>query len=162
MEVALGVAPAAPVPVFPAAALPPSFGTKLFMLAQASISVPSTEKCSLESSLRTCGRFSTLVNELGRDIAVEQPIPVLAEHGRIPHRIVRRQPDEPAEQQIVVELLHQLPFRAHRVERLQQQRAQQPLRRDRRPSVARIQACSNARDSSPSAASTSSRIARKG
>jgi integrase len=35
-------------------------------------------------------------------------------------------------------LLHQLPFRAHRVERLQQQRPQQPLRRDRRPSVSRV------------------------
>lgn len=34
---------------------PTSFGTKLFMLAQASISVPSTEKCSLDNSPRTCG-----------------------------------------------------------------------------------------------------------
>ena len=131
------------------------------MLAQASISVPSTEKCSLESSLRTCGRFSTPVKELGRDIAVEQPVAVLAEHGRIPHRIVRRQPDEPAEQQVVVELLHQLPFRAHRVERLQQQRSQQPLRRDRRPAFARIQLVERPRQV-PSAASTSSRIARSG
>ena len=47
-----------------------------------------------------------LSEELGRDIAREQPIPVLAEYRRIPHRIVRRQPDKPAEQQIVVELLH--------------------------------------------------------
>jgi hypothetical protein len=77
--------------------------------------------------------------ELGRDIAVQQPVPVLAEYGRIPHRIVRRQPHEPTEQQIVVELLHQLPFRAHRVERLQQQRSQQPLRRDRRSSFAGIE-----------------------
>src|SRR6266516_4685933 len=38
----------------------PSFGTKLFMLAPASISVPSTEKCSLENSEHTCGRFSTV------------------------------------------------------------------------------------------------------
>jgi hypothetical protein len=43
--------------------------------------------------------------ELGCDIAVEQPNPVLAEYRRIPHRILRREPDEPAEQQIVVELL---------------------------------------------------------
>ena len=35
-------------------------------------------------------------------------------------------------------LLHQLPLRAHRVERLQQQRSQQPLRRDRRSAFARI------------------------
>jgi hypothetical protein len=33
----------------------PSFGRKLFMLAHASISVPSTEKCSDESSGTTAG-----------------------------------------------------------------------------------------------------------
>src|SRR5882672_10873057 len=96
---------------FPDGGSPLSFGTKLFMLAQASIRVPSTEKCSPESSLRTWGRFNTLTKELGRDIAVEQPIPVLAEDRRIPHLIIRREPDEPPEQQIVVELLHQLPLR---------------------------------------------------
>ena len=42
----------------------PSFGTKLFILAQASISVPSHEKCSLDNSERTCGRFSTVVMNL--------------------------------------------------------------------------------------------------
>jgi hypothetical protein len=77
--------------------------------------------------------------ELRGDVAVEQPVAVLAEHRRIPHRIVRRQADEPAEQQIVVELLHQLPFRTHGVERLQQQCPQQALRRDRRPPVTRIE-----------------------
>ena len=77
--------------------------------------------------------------KLGRDIAVEQPIPVLAEHGRIPHGIIHREAYEPAEQQIVVELLHQLPFRANREERLQQQRPQQPLGRDRRPTLARVE-----------------------
>jgi len=45
--------------------------------------------------------------------AVELPIPVLAEHGRIPHRVVGREPDEPAEPQI---RLRQLPFRAHCIE----------------------------------------------
>jgi hypothetical protein len=35
-------------------------------------------------------------------------------------------------------LLHQLPFRAHRVERLQQQRSQQPLRPVRRSAFARL------------------------
>ena len=72
---------------------------------------------------------------VGGDIAIEQPIPVLAEYGRIPHRIIHRQTDEPAEQQIVVELLHQLSFRAHREERLQQQRPQQTLRWNRRPTI---------------------------
>jgi hypothetical protein len=42
----------------------PSFGRKLLMLAQASISVPSTEKCSLNSSSFTRGWFSTLAMNL--------------------------------------------------------------------------------------------------
>ena len=45
----------------------------------------------------------------------------------IPDGIVDAEPDEPAEQQIVVDLLHQLALGAHRVERLQQRGAQQPL-----------------------------------
>ena len=48
----------------PEGGLRPAFGTKLFMLAQASISVPSTEKCSLDSWLRTCGRLRTLAKNL--------------------------------------------------------------------------------------------------
>ena len=48
VEVALGIAPAAGPPARRLRL--PSFGTKLFMLAHASISVPSTEKCSLDSS----------------------------------------------------------------------------------------------------------------
>jgi hypothetical protein len=71
------------------------------MLAQASISVPSTEKCSLDRSMRTCGRFSTLAG----NVAVKQPISILAEYRGMPHLIVRRQANEPTEQQIVVELL---------------------------------------------------------
>ena len=56
----------------------------------------------------------------------------------IPDRIIHRQTDEPAEQKIVVDLLHQLALRAHREERLQQRRPQQLLRRDRGPSDLRI------------------------
>jgi hypothetical protein len=101
---------------------PPSFGTKLLRQVQYGD------------------------KKLGGDIAVEQPIPVLAEHRRIPHRIVHRQTDEPAEQQIIVELLHQLPFRADRVERLQRQRPQQPLRWNRRPAVAGVKLAQIARE----------------
>ena len=42
--------------------------------------------------------------------------------------------EEPAEQQVVVQLLAEQPFAAHRVERHQQRGLQQPLGRDRRPS----------------------------
>ena len=44
-----------------------------------------------------------------------------------------RQADEPAEQQVVADLFHQLPLGGHRVERLQQQSAQQLLGRDAAP-----------------------------
>src|SRR6516164_6436441 len=42
----------------------PSLGRKLFCEAQASISVPSTEKCSSDNSGLTCGWFKSLVMNL--------------------------------------------------------------------------------------------------
>src|SRR6201987_1104863 len=65
MEVALGIAPLTAARLLTRWwIIAPSFGTKLFMLAHASISVPSTEKCSLDKSPRTCGRFSTVTKNL--------------------------------------------------------------------------------------------------
>lgn len=61
----------------------------------------------------------------------EQPVAVLGEHRVVPHRIVDGQPDEPAKQQVVAHLFHQLPLGAHRVEHLEQQRPHQLLRGDR-------------------------------
>ena len=49
MEIALSVAPGA------GGSPLPSFRRKLFIDAQASINVPSTEKCSVESSGLICG-----------------------------------------------------------------------------------------------------------
>src|SRR3954447_57898 len=60
-------------------------------------------------------------HELREHIAVLQPLPVLGKGGRVPDRIVRRQSHEPAIQKIVVQLVHQLAFRADAVEHLQQQ-----------------------------------------
>ena len=57
----------------------------------------------------------------------------------VPGRIVHPDPDEPAEQKVVFQPLHQLPFRADRIERLQQHRPKQLLRRDRRPPDRRIE-----------------------
>ena len=79
-----------------------------------------------------------LGHELDKHLAVLQPIAVLCENGRVPDRVIGRKPHEPAVQQIVVQLPHQLAFRADGVEHLKQQRAQQllrrssPLRRSRR------------------------------
>jgi hypothetical protein len=76
-----------------------------------------------------------LGQELMRDLGLQQPFPVLREHRRHPHRLVDAEPDEPAVQQVVVELLHQLRLGADRVERLQQKCAEQSLRCNRRPSA---------------------------
>ena len=67
-----------------------------------------------------------------RDLAFEQAIAILREHGGDPHGVIDAEADEPAEQQIVVELLHELALAPHRVEHLKQERAEQLLRRDRR------------------------------
>jgi hypothetical protein len=69
--------------------------------------------------------------ELRRHIRIQQPVAVLRERRVIPDRIVNAEPDEPAEQQVVIDLLHQLAFAAHRIERLQERGPEQPFRRDR-------------------------------
>src|SRR4030081_1335933 len=80
-----------------------------------------------------------LRHELLKYLAVLQSIPVLGESRRVPHRVVRRKPGEPAIQKIIVELFHQLAFRADAVEHLEQQGAQQLLRWDRGAARARIE-----------------------
>src|SRR4029077_8949323 len=109
------------------------------MLAHASISVPSTEKWSSDSSVLTRSWFSTAaMNLLAMSPAIRRSrflVNTVTSH----HHGIQRQPDKPPKQQIVAELLHQLPLRTHRVERLQQQRAKQFLRRNRRPSELGVQ-----------------------
>jgi hypothetical protein len=73
-----------------------------------------------------------------RDVALQQPIAVLRKHRHVPDRRIHRQPDKPPKQHVVADLLHQLPFRANREQRLQQQRAQQFLRSDRGPPGGRV------------------------
>ena len=110
-----------------------SFGLKLFIDAHASISVPSTEKCSLDSSRFTPRLGQNRAQEPGRDLAIQQPVAVLRKGRVVPHRIIDAEPDKPSEQQIELQPLHQLALRANRIERLQQHRPQQHLGRDRRP-----------------------------
>src|ERR1035437_1855355 len=78
-------------------------------------------------------------HEFRKHLAVLQSVSVLREGGRVPDRIVGRKPYEPAVQKIVVQLFHELSFRPNAVEHLQQQRAQQLLRRDRGTSFARVE-----------------------
>ncbi len=73
------------------------------------------------------------------DVAVEEAIAVLGKGRRVPHGIVHAQPHEPTKQQVVLELFDQQPLAPHRVEPLQQQRAQQFLRGNRRAAHPRVQ-----------------------
>lgn len=76
------------------------------------------DKCLLLSRGFTSGGCLQLPQELAHDLLLEQPLAILGTLGRVPHRIIRRQSDEPAEQQVVVKLLQQQPLRADYVERL--------------------------------------------
>ena len=67
------------------------------------------------------------------DVVVDEPVAVLAEGAGVPHRVVDLEADEPAEEQVVVEPLHEQPLAADRVQQLQHQRAQQALGRDGGP-----------------------------
>src|SRR5262249_11486996 len=115
----------------------PSLGRKLFCEAQASISVPSTEKCSSDNSGLTCGWFKSLVMNLANTSPFCSRSRFLVNTVGS-HTFVGRKSHEPAVQKIVVQLLHQLAFRPDAVEHLQQQGAQQLLRRDRRTAFARV------------------------
>jgi hypothetical protein len=62
----------------------------------------------------------------------QQAVTVLRKRRVIPDGLVHVQANKPPEQQVEVQLLHELPFAAHGIEYLQQARPQQPLRRDGR------------------------------
>lgn len=47
------------------------------------------------------------LEEMARDLVFQQAIMVLAEGRRVPHRLIHAQADEPAEQQVVADLLDQ-------------------------------------------------------
>ena len=55
------------------------------------------------------------------------------------HRIVDAETDEPAEQQVVLHLLDQPPLGAHRKQDPDQAGPHEPLRRDRRPTLGRVE-----------------------
>ncbi len=62
------------------------------------------------------------------DFVLEQSVAVLREDGVVPHHVLHCQSDKPAEEQVVLHLLHQHALAAHRVEHLQQQSTHQFLR----------------------------------
>jgi hypothetical protein len=81
-----------------------SLGRKFFMLADASMSVPSTEKCSSESRRLTSGRSRTAARKRPATSPLEEPLAVGREGRRMPDWIVDPEPHEPAVQQVVVRI----------------------------------------------------------
>lgn len=69
--------------------------------------------------------------ELPGRVARHEPIPILREDRRIEARLLHIHIEEPAKHEVVVELLAELPLAAHRVQRDEQHRFEQPLGRDR-------------------------------
>ena len=62
------------------------------------------------------------ITERRGDITLPQAVAILTEGGRRPNRVVHPEPDKPAIEHAVIDLLHQQPLAPHRVEILQQQR----------------------------------------
>ena len=86
----------------------------------------------------TVGEDQDGLTEGGCNVPVEQPVQILRKGRRRLHRIIQAQTDEPAEQQVVVQLLHQLPLTSDRVQRLEQEGTQQLLWQDRGPTEVHI------------------------
>ena len=79
----------------------PSLGRKLLCEAHASISVASTEKMLVRQQRLNLRMVEKFAHELGKRRADLQPIAVLHEGRRVPHRVVGRKSHEPAVQEIV-------------------------------------------------------------
>ena len=82
--------------------------------------------------LSDCHHF---VEELDDGVMLDEPLAILGEHRGHPNGIVHGQADEPAKQQVVLHLFHQLALRANAVQHLQQHGAQQLLRGNAGPTT---------------------------
>src|SRR5437764_1331997 len=76
--------------------------------------------------VREQGLHARMLDQLGHEllehVAVLKPVPVLGEDRWVPDRIIWRQTRKPAEEKIVIELLHELTLRTDAVEHLQEKR----------------------------------------
>ena len=70
------------------------------------------------------GHLQHLVEEFNHRVAFNQALAVLGEDGGNLHGVVHGQANEPAKQQVVLGLRHELALRADAVEHLQQHGAQ--------------------------------------
>ena len=78
------------------------------------------------------GHVDRGVEQLDHDIVLNHSVAVFAEDRVVPNRVIDRQADEPAEQQVVGDLFDELPLAANAEEHLQQHCTHQLLRRDAR------------------------------
>jgi hypothetical protein len=70
------------------------------------------------------GHLTVLIDpgEKGRgQVRTEKSVPILGKNGMVPDLVIHGQAHEPAKQEIVIQLLHQQPFTADGVLRLQEQ-----------------------------------------
>ncbi len=103
---------------------------------KALVAGPSLNECAVHAEvfagkpvlLLRDGQY--FVEEFDHCIVLDQAFAVLGEYAGHPDCIVHCQANEPAKQQVVVRLLHELTFGANAVEHLQQHGPQQLLRRD--------------------------------
>jgi hypothetical protein len=115
--------------------------------------LPDIDSTSSTNSERpgTDNACLVLISRVGHESSQQEPLcqgvdntttcgdpGVLRKHRVVPHRIVRAEPDEPAKEQVVVDLLDQQPLRTDGVKHLQQQGPQNILRRNREPPRGRV------------------------
>lgn len=81
------------------------------------MSVPSRPKSS--SDIKPVA-IHDAQEEAARDLLIQEPVAILREDSRRPVRVVHVHADEPAEQQDVIQLLHQQALAANRIEDLKQ------------------------------------------
>ena len=129
LPVRLRIAPATTRPLIVGAVLRPKA-----LLARPRLNQRAVDREVLLGQQPTAiGQAQHLGKEAFHHLMRQQPVAILRERRVVPDRIIERHADEPAEQQVVAQLLAQLPLAADRVEHLQQQGANQLLRGDRVP-----------------------------
>lgn len=84
------------------------------------------------------GHLHRRVEQLRDRIVLDQPVTVLAEDRVVPDGVLDGQTDKPAKQQVVLDLLHQLPLAANAVEHLQQHRTHELLGGDARSATSDV------------------------
>lgn len=93
---------------------------------------PSLHRCAVDREVVVRQERGDLAmrenggHHLARHARGEKAVAVFAEHGRNPDLVVDAEPHKPAEQQVVVQLRHQMPLGADREQDLQQSRPDQP------------------------------------